>query len=66
MANVLHTIIHYFKQLLFDGNMLINIFKMPVSQRYSCFWKFKIEFSNENYKEANFYVIKHSLQQSLN
>ena len=28
MANVLHTIIHYFKQLLFDGNMLINIFKM--------------------------------------
>lgn len=44
MANVLHTIIHYFKQLLFDGNMGVNIFKMPVSQRSSCFWKFKIEF----------------------
>lgn len=26
MANVLHIIIHYFKQLLFEGSMLINIF----------------------------------------
>ena len=65
MANVLHTIIHYFKQLLFDGNML-NHWTTREVPTYSCFWKFKIGFSNENYKEANFYVIKHSLQQSLN
>lgn len=61
MANVLHTIIHYFKQLLFDGNMLINIFKMPVSHRYSCFWKFEVEFSDIwelQIKEANLCLIK--------
>lgn len=42
MANVLHIIIHYFNQLLFEDSVHITIFQMPISHRYSCFLKFEI------------------------